>query len=143
MLRYTVMILLAACAANQRVKDYYDEVERGSTWLLGLGQPTRDSGIADDCPIFAAKTATIPSGAVTGSEVGCTATLAFTIEDDGDVTSDWNSFADFEQKCNDGSQLSCNDGPVAPSLSMICTLVNMQSALAGDCHYMATLVRVD
>jgi hypothetical protein len=140
-LSLVTIALLTACVGNQSQKDYYDDVERGSHWQLTFTPPG-----AASCPAFATKLASVPDGALTHVEAGCTATLTFYAMLDHNPTENvWDVMAELQENCADTSGLLCDADPIGPDVTMYCSW----SAAAdiskswGDCNYDAKLVRLD
>jgi hypothetical protein len=140
-----VLILLAACTQNGDQKDFYDSVERGSTWQLTI----TDGAHVDEeygggyytgaCPAFAARAARVPDDGNTMCEPGCTCSFDFSLSDTGDVGHDYSTDAGFSERCSDGSSLMCVSPDPEHGETGLCTWLSGKIDPSvdpfGDCQY--------
>ncbi len=144
-----ILVLLAACTQNGDQKDFYDQVESGSTWQLTIADGAHiDEAYGPDyykgaCPVYAARTARVPDGGNTACEAGCTCSFAFYLEDNGDVGHDYHTDASFTETCSDGSSLSCYSPNPTLGETGWCTWLSGKIDPSvdpfGDCKYTFTI----
>ncbi len=149
-MRFTIFLaLLAACTQNQDAKDFYDHAESGTTWQMMIADgklvgEAYGTGYTGACPAFSTRSARVPDDGLTSCEPGCTCTLTFYLEDDGDVGHRYATDADFHTQCTDGSSLDCiSPDPMVGEVGF-CTWVSGKIDPSvdpfGDCSYTFTLV---
>jgi hypothetical protein len=106
MIRLGLIAALAAtaCVDHQEAKDFFDDAQRGSTWVLLIGPP--QSG----CMEVASKTGDLPAMTVAGCEPGCTCSFFFSLDDHGDNLgpTNWHVSAVLSERCGAAGTTTCS-----------------------------------
>jgi hypothetical protein len=114
-MRYQLLLIsLVACTQGQDAKDFYDHTQTGTSWQLAIADAQIDQGFnpgpghyIGGCPAFADQTVRVPDGSASCAP-GCTCTLTFYLEDDGDVGHSYHVDADYRMDCGStGPVLDC------------------------------------
>lgn len=150
-----LLLLVGACTntQSQDAKDFYDHTQSGTSWQLTIaGGQLVDEAYGSDyykgaCPAFATRTGHVPDGSTDSCEPGCTCSLQFFLDDDGDVGHNYSVDAELTETCSDGSSLQCvSPDPMDGEIGW-CTWLSGKIDPSvdpfGDCKYTFTMTETN